>query len=680
MRLAFIAAILSGLLAGLVLAIFRLDSEEAPELTPSATVEPESPAGTAEAFAKAWESGDTVGIRSLLDSTSLAGYTADTIGDAYSSFLRELTVEEKEAAVETAGDTGATLRIRLETAYFGSLEYAINVPFVLEGNTYRVVWSEALLHPDLAGGKAFRSTIRRPQRGAILDRRGTVLAETRDTQMIGLNRSVISDRSAVSGALEALGFTAAQVDAAFASPLGPAQRVPVGPVPANEEEAAIRAMETVPGVVVYFQAQRVHPLGPAAAQVVGYTREYTADELAARPGSGLRPGDRLGATGLEAALNQDLAGSIGAELRIVDRSGETVGVKFDHPFVEGADVTTTLDATVIRTTFERMGDRAGAAAVLAPQTNEVLALVSVPSFDPDAFERGDLEAINAILADERGPLNNRATAGTYSAGSTFKLITGAAGLEAGVVGVSERIFCGWIWTGLDPPRRNWEGSQGPLTVAEGLMRSCNPVFYEIGLRLYNDADGALAAMARRFGFGSPTGVGLAEAQGLVPDGEWKAREIGEPWYPGDEVNLAIGQGALLITPLQLANAYSTFVSGSLRPPVIVGEGEVGEGEPLALAPEYREVLETGLELVTGPRGTAAEAFSNAGYRDFAGKSGTADDADAQQHVLFVAFSPQEAPAALAAVVLDDGQSGSLEAGPIARDAVLAALASGAGGP
>ncbi|MFQ5380425.1 MAG: penicillin-binding transpeptidase domain-containing protein [Dehalococcoidia bacterium] len=676
MRLAFIVAVAGGLLAGLVLAFFRLSSDEVAAPSPISTVEPESPAATAEAFARAWESGDTEGIRSLLDPVSLVNYSADDIEDAYSLFLRELTVKAKEVAVDSVGDAGAKLTVRLETAYFGRFEYAINLPLILSESRYRVSWSEALLHPDLAGGRSFRSIIRRPGRGAILDRDGRVLAETRDTQMVGLNRSVVSDRASVSAALEQLGFTTTQVTAAFDSPLGPAQRVPVGAVPGEQEEAAIRAMETVPGVIVYFQEQRVHPMGPAAAQVVGYTREYTAEELAAQEGTGLRPGDRLGATGLEAALDRQLAGSIGAELRIVDRTGETVDVVFDQPFVEGADVTTTLDAEVQAATYSRMGDRAGAAVVLDPRTNEVLAMVSVPSYDPDAFESGDGEVIAAIFNDARGPLVNRATGGTYSAGSTFKLITGAAGLEAGVVGPSERIFCGWIWEGLDPPRRNWEGTQGPLTVAEGLMRSCNPVFYEIGLRLYNDAEGQLAAMARRFGFGAPTGVGLGEEPGLVPDGEWKEREIGEPWYPGDEVNLAIGQGALLITPLQLANAYSTFVAGSLRSPVILKGISSGEGEPLGLASAYHDLLLLGLELVTGPRGTAAATFSNAGYWDFAGKSGTAEDSGSQQHVLFVTFSPQVDPAALAAVVLDDGQSGSLEAGPIARDAVLVALAAG----
>jgi penicillin-binding protein 2 len=254
------------------------------------------------------------------------------------------------------------------------------------------------------------------------------------------------------------------------------------------------------------------------------------------------------------------------------------------------------------------------------------------------------------------------------------LVTGAAGLLFGNYKVTDLLDCGSIWYGVDPPRRNWEGGQGQITIAEGLMRSCNPVFYEIALTLYNDTDGALSETARMFGFGTPTGtVGVNEVAGQVPDAAQKKAKTGEPWYPGDEVNLGIGQGDLLITPLQLANAYSTFLARQLRTPILVSDETATPRGDVALNDQQWAHLMSGLKLVTGPRGTASAAFSFAGYNDFAGKSGTAEDAEAQQHVLFVAMSPAAAPAAVAAVVLDEGQSGSIEAGPIARDLVLAAL-------
>jgi penicillin-binding protein 2 len=162
--------------------------------------------------------------------------------------------------------------------------------------------------------------------------------------------------------------------------------------------------------------------------------------------------------------------------------------------------------------------------VIDPTTNAVLALNSSPAFDPDAFERNDTVALNALAEAPNTPQVNRATRGTYSAGSTFKLVTGAAGLAYGGYATGDRLECSAVWSGIDPPRRNWEGGQGLLTIAEALMRSCNTVFYQVGLELYNETDGALSDMARQFGFGAPSGVeGLGDEAGLVPDAEWKRR-------------------------------------------------------------------------------------------------------------------------------------------------------------
>lgn len=206
------------------------------------------------------------------------------------------------------------------------------------------------------------------------------------------------------------------------------------------------------------------------------------------------------------------------------------------------------------------------------------------------------------------------------------------------------------------------------------MRSCNPVFYEIALTLYNDTDGTLSDTARLFGFGTDSGtVGLVDEDGLVPDAAQKRAKTGQAWFPGDEVNLGIGQGDLLITPLQLANAYTAFVNRQLRTPRLIAAETAAVRADIPLSDAQWNHLMSGLRLVTSARGTASAAFALAGYTDFAGKSGTAEDAGQQQHVLFVAMGPASAPTAIAAVVLDEGESGSIEAGPMARDIVLAAL-------
>ncbi len=670
-----LAGVLAGVAAVGVRSIIGDDDANGapPPSSPTPAPRVETPRALAGRFAAAWEAWDAAALYALLDAEARAATPPDALAGAYAAFRAETAATGIEVAVERADPREAVLRVRLQTASFGTLDYTVSLPLAPgPDGAPRVGWTPAALHPALAHGGELRGTVRRPRRGAILDRRGEPLAVTRDVRVIGLDRGLVRDRAAVVRAFVSFGFGAETVDAAFASPLGPRQRVPVGVVSDERVEEAARFVQAVPGAILWFEQRRLHPLGPAAAHAVGYTREYTAAELAARPDELPRAGDRLGASGLEATLDAVLAGSAGARLEVVGGARPTV--LHERPFVPPADVRTTLDASVLRAAHAGLAGLRGAAVVIDPRDNAILALTSSPAFDPDAFERGEADALAALVADERHPLANRATHGLYPPGSTFKLVTGAAGLDAGRYAPSDRIDCGAVWYGVDPPRRNWEGARGPLTIAEGLMRSCNPVFYEIALRLHEADPAALAAMARAFGFGAESGAaGLDDAPGLVPDADWKRRERGEPWYPGDAVNLGIGQGDLLVTPLQLANAYAAFLAGELRAPVVLAEASPAARGPLGLAPEHAAHLRRGLELVTEASGTAGWAFASAGHRDFGGKSGTAEDAGGEAHALFVAYAPRDAPAAVAAVVFDDGTAGQPLAAPLARDLVIAAL-------
>lgn len=672
MRGIFLGAVVLGLVVGAAIAGVRAvagNGGDSPGRG-SAPAPIGSARATVEAFAKAWNGEDYPALFLLLDPESQRSVTLDEFTETYLSFANELTRTNLRVSPGDVRGSQATLSVKLATAYFGQFEYTTTLNLVRTPVAWAVHWDPSAVHPDMVQGQAFKSTIQRPVRGKILDRNGVALAVTKDVRLLGLNRSAVADRAALTAALIEFGFSQAQVDAAFASPAGLSQRVMVGPVADDKAEAASTRLRGSPGVLLYFESRRMHPLGAAAAHVVGYTRELTAEELAKHPGEGLRPGDRIGAVGIEASMDATLAGKVGSELALVDANGTQLKSIQSHEFVAGQDVTTTLDARVLQAAASRLGQRAGAAVVIDPRSNAILALNSSPSFDPDAFERPDDGSVSLITSGAGSPLANRATTGLYSAGSTFKLVTGAAGLAYGGYKTTDQFECGSIWRGVDPPRRNWEGAQGMLTIALGLMRSCNPVFYEIGLKLY-DTDNALSKMAREFGFGAATGVmGLTEEDGNVPDAKSKKAKTGEPWYPGDEVNLAIGQGDLLITPLQLANGYSTFVSNTLRKPVVIAGQEATVRGTLPLTAEQHAHLLLGLKLVTSATGTASAAFALSGYTDFAGKSGTAEDVGTQQHVLFVAMAPANAPTAIAAVVLDEGNSGSIEAGPIARDIVL----------
>jgi penicillin-binding protein 2 len=674
----FLGAVLVGLLVGGLVAgvrVFNGRSSSTGAVAASTTAEQGSPRATADAFASAWTAGNTQALYLLLDPVSQHAHSLAEFTSAYADFESETTETTLQAHTTAARDGSATLAVKLTTAYFGDLEYTTALNLVRGPSGWLVSWDPSAIHPDLVNGRSIKSTIERPTRGAILDRNGVQLAITEDVRLLGINRSLVTDRPGLTATLVNFGFSQAQVDAAFNSSGGPQQRIPVGAVPDSRKEDAAGLIGASPGLVLYFQSERVHPLGAAAAHVVGYTRELTAEELAKRQGQGYRAGDRVGAIGIEASQEATLAGKIGARLQLFEADGTTaVKTYASQDYVAGKDVATTLDANVLKAAAARLGNRAGASVVMDPATNEVLAINSSPSFDPDAFERNDSAKLAAIIAQAGAPQTNRATTGLYSAGSTFKLITGAAGLVFGGATPSTQYECGATWDGDGTKRANWEGSQGELNISNGLRRSCNPVFYQIGLDLYNKDQDDLSKMARLFGFGAPTGiVGIGEEDGQVPDAAWKKAHNGQPWYPGDDVNLAIGQGDLLITPLQLANAYSSFLQNDLRTPVLIAGQPATDRGKLPLTPEQSAALKLGLKLVVGPTGTAAAAFANAGYTDFLGKSGTAEDAGAQSHVLFVAMSPAATPSVVCSVVLDEGKSGSDEAGPIARDIVLAAL-------
>jgi penicillin-binding protein 2 len=329
--------------------------------------------------------------------------------------------------------------------------------------------------------------------------------------------------------------------------------------------------------------------------------------------------------------------------------------------------------------------------VLDPRDNTVVAMASHPTFDPNAFVGGlSAEEGARLLNDPKRPLMNRSIHATYPPGSTFKVITAAAGLERGGYTAQSRFPCPPVWTGLGPsvPKRNWVTTdEGMLTIAQGLMRSCNPVFYDIALKLDRIDPSILPSFAGGFGFGRPTGLnGLEEAAGVNPNDEWKQQHFGEGWFSGDSVNMGIGQGFLLVTPLQLANAYSAIArGGSLRTPLLVRElreagtanvtqrFEVKEINRLPISPATLSVIREGTRMVTqDPRGTANYAFRGSSL-NAAGKSGTAEDQGVQSHALFAAYAPWNNARGVAVVVLDDGNSGSLEAGPITRQVLEAWL-------
>src|SRR3989442_938978 len=406
---------------------------------------------------------------------------------------------------------------------------------------------------------------------------------------------------------------------------------------------------------------------------------------------GFEPGDTIGAFGLEGSMDSVLAGERGGLLATVTPEGSIARQIAEKPSVAGKDIQLTIDINVQKKTEAELGERVGSIVVMDPRDNAILALASFPRFDPNAFIRGlSAEEFSALSNDPRQPFLHRPLLATFPTGSVFKVVTLAAGLEKGGFSTSSTIHCPPVWTGLGEQfaQKNWQTvDRGYLTPAEGLMASCNPVFFELAKGADEHDEYALPNMARSFSFGNLTGIkGLEEAAGIVPDPKWKQDNIGEPWYRGDAVNMGIGQGFVTATPLQIANAYSAIsVTGVLRKPLLIRKiSELGgplsqhfQAEvvnPLPISPDTLDTIRQGLGLVIhSSGGTSATAWAGSSV-DAAGKSGTAEDIRfGANHVFFVAYANRSEPSILALAALETGESGSREAAPMIRNILEAYL-------
>jgi penicillin-binding protein 2 len=320
----------------------------------------------------------------------------------------------------------------------------------------------------------------------------------------------------------------------------------------------------------------------------------------------------------------------------------------------------------------------------------VLALASYPRFDPNEFIRGlSAEKFNSLSSDPRQPFLHRPLLAEYPPGSTFKVVTGAAGLEKGGFDTSSTFHCVPVWDklGEEFKQKNWQSvDRGWLTVAGGLMASCNPVFFDIAATLDPIDPNILPQFARDFGFGALTGINaLDEAPGGVPD----PNAIGDSWFTGNATNLAIGQGDMKATPLQIANAYSAIsATGILRKPLLVKKiAEPGgaaaqeftaeQVHPLPVSAGNLEFIREGLTAVVQSTGGTSYAAWVGTTVDPAGKSGTAEDIGfGADHVFFVAYANRGAPSIVALAALETGESGSREAGPMVRKILETYLAGG----
>jgi penicillin-binding protein 2 len=462
----------------------------------------------------------------------------------------------------------------------------------------------------------------------------------------------------------------------------------------------------LPGIQPDVGESRSYPLGGAFAHLVGYVGVVAEKELTGEPVLEL-PGFRVGKSGVERARDIFLRGTAGNSQVEVNAIGRVIKQLNRVDGDPGEDVVLTIDAELQMMVMDRLGEESGSVVVMDVHTGDIIAMVSTPGFDPNSFNLGiNHDEWRELLEDPRKPLINKPLRGQYPPGSTFKMIVALAALESGVITEDYQSFCvGKMKLGNHTFHCWKKHGHGLLDMVSAIEHSCDIYFYEIARKT---GINRIAAMAERFGLGEPTGLGVGgERPGLVPTKEWKLATIGEPWQGGETLNVGIGQGHVLATPLQLAVMTAQLANGGnrVRPRLIhspsVIDPETGEKpvvdeekvdaqteiKSLGLSEHALSVVLEGMRRVTNsPTGTAFRARIKDPAMAMSGKSGTAQvrriskyERDTRvlknkerlwkerDHALFVAFAPVEAPRYAISVVVEHGGGGSSVAGPIARD-------------
>jgi penicillin-binding protein 2 len=560
------------------------------------------------------------------------------------------------------------------------------------GESWGVVWDAGLIWPQLTGDKYFRTAYSIPVRANIYDRNGLGLATQGTIVTLGVIPAQIGDEETVLNALSSITDLSAEEIRARYESANPEWKVPIADIPAEVSVEQNELLSSLAGVYRDEKTGRTYPRGEAAPHVVGWVAPVPAEELMAYRSRGYRGDEMVGVAGLEAWGEEILAGQHGGTLTIVTSTGEQVAELRHREAVPGRSIYTTVDRDVQEKAQEILGGRKGAIVVLDVRGGAIRALVSGPGFDPNVFvgPTDDVERSD-VLTDPRHPLVNRALQGTYPTGSVFKIVTMSAGLEAAELDPLQSTFnCPGYWDGLGSGARKYcwkKDGHGEIVLQDGLSASCNVTFYSVGKRLHEIDPGALSRFGQEFGMGQATGLeALLEEDGLMPDPTWKEDQIGEPWYPGDTVNLAIGQGYLRVTPIQVARMMAAVANGgTLYRTFIVDRIEAGEEAPetitepktvgaLPLSSEHLAALQKGLLGVTTNReiGTASHRFEGLSI-PVAGKTGTAEagGADAEPHSWFAAYAPADDPEIAVVVVAENAGEGSTVAAPLARQVVEA---------
>ena len=522
-------------------------------------------------------------------------------------------------------------------------------------------------------------------RGVIYDRRGRPLVSNRPSFTVAVLPLELRRRDEVLANLSAiLDLSVEEILARIAAnrdrPFEPVRiRRDVGTrVVTMIEENRL----DLPGVIILGEPVRHYLYATLAAHALGYLGEIGEAELAARRDQGYKSGDLIGKSGVERAYESVLRG-VDGRLRVeVDALGRPLREISRVAAIPGRSIALTLDLDLQRAAAEGLrasGQKSGAVVAMDPRTGGILAMESMPGYDPNLFATGISAADwRRLTSDPLRPMLSRAISTAFEPGSVFKIVTATSALEEGIVTATSTFYApgyfrlgAWVFRDL----RAW----GTVNFIQGIQHSINVVFYTLGYRLGGEK---LAAQAKRMGLGQLTGIELpGEVAGTIPSPSTKQDLVGEPWYPGDSVNMSIGQGAVTVTPLQVARMMASIANNGtlLQPHLLLSTMDRDRSKMPALPVMQRERLYDPSTLAVLHEGLRAAVERGTGRASavkgltIAGKTGSAENPRGKPHAWFAGYAPTEAPRVVVVAFVEHGFRGGLSAAPIVRRVLEAAF-------
>ncbi len=661
------------------------DSAPTPEPTPTPALFAED---TAREFLKAWGASDYNAMYARLAPSRQTTTTIDQFIARYKGITVEATITAIKptfiSAHEEINEAEAKFSVTFETIAAGTLQQENTMLLRRENGRWGVLWTPGLIFTQLSAGGTVRLYPLASARADIFDRKGRALTAPQQLVQIEIVPSEMKNENAVLATLSrVLNIQSSTIKAMYAKFPGD-WRTPIGTLTPEQFKANLDALSQ-PGIHTDTTKEtRIYPRGQIAAHAVGYVGQVSADELERLQSKGYREGDSIGKAGLELWGEPYLAGERGGKLVILAPSGAITATLSNIPAKQSQNVYATIDLDLQEIAEKALGTRSGAIVALDVSNGSVLAMVSHPAFDPNKLsQKLSPQDFRAILNDPGDPLINRAAQSAFPPGSIFKIVAYAAALEKGGMSSSTLFSDPGYWDGLGVNFRKvcWiypltGHGHGTLSLSSALTQSCDVAFYQVGQKLDQIDHNLMPTFARGFGLGSETGFELAETAGSVPD-----PNVGL-WRPGDPINMVIGQGAMLTSPLQIADMMAAIANGGTlyKPRLVSRVSSIASGTEKVFQPEVRGKLPVSpatlasirdaLRKVTSdPSGTAASVFRGSKITA-AGKTGTAEVLkEGEPHSWFAGYAPADNPRLALVVLVEHGGEGAKTAAPIFREIV-----------